>query len=54
MKGTGEKIKNFFKSTNIFSVHSFKFYITVIRDKILNIVATSGFKNNCGKPRTGF
>ena len=43
LKGTGEKptkskkIKNFLKSTNIFSVHSFKFYITVMRDKILNI-----------------
>ena len=43
MKGTGEKptkykkIKNFLKSTNIFSVNTFKFYITVIRNKILNI-----------------
>ena len=43
MKGTGKKptkfkkIKNFLKSTNIFSVHIFKFYITLMRDKILNI-----------------
>ena len=43
MKGTGEKptkskkIKNFLKLTNIFSVHTFKLYITVMRDKILNI-----------------